>query len=163
VRRRSAARFDRLQAGFLLLDTEMALFREWYDNSGSATHRGTAQAGGASTVTLASGASATDDTYNNSTVTITGGTGIGQTRTITDYVGSSRVATVDSAWTTTPDSTSTYDVSGGAAGGAGWFDVEIASGDGGRTTVEARFTEPWDARMESGMKWNVGAVFDVRA
>ena len=35
-------------------------------------------------------------------VNITGGTGSGQVRIIEDYVGSTKVATVDSAWTTAP-------------------------------------------------------------
>lgn len=71
----------------------------------------TAQAGGASTITLDTGASATDDIYNGSTIEITGGTGSGQTRVIDDYVGTTKVATVDSAWDTQPDNTSTFTVS----------------------------------------------------
>lgn len=71
---------------------------------------GTAQAGGASTITLRSGASATDDIYNNAFVTILSGTGSGQTRIISDYVGATKVATVDSAWDTQPDATSIYAV-----------------------------------------------------
>jgi hypothetical protein len=71
---------------------------------------GTAQAGAASTITLAAGASATDDEYNNLYILITGGTGSGQTRLITDYVGSTKIATVDSAWDAQPDATSTYSI-----------------------------------------------------
>jgi hypothetical protein len=41
-------------------------------------------------------------------IEITGGTGSGQVRTITDYDGATFVATVDSPWTTVPDNTSTY-------------------------------------------------------
>ena len=70
---------------------------------------GTAQAGAATTITLASGASATNDTYNTMSVYITSGTGSGQLRTITDYVGSTKVATV-ATWTTTPNATSVYHV-----------------------------------------------------
>lgn len=73
---------------------------------------GTAQAGGSTTVTLRSGAVATDDYYNGAIVTIYGGTGEGQSRKITDYVGSTKVATVDSAWAVNPDSSSTYFVIG---------------------------------------------------
>lgn len=70
---------------------------------------GTAQSGSTSnTIKLAAAASATDDAYNGMYVTITGGTGSGQVRYITDYVGSTKVATVNSNWTTTPDATSTY-------------------------------------------------------
>ena len=55
---------------------------------------GTAQAGGTNTITLDSGASSTDDLYIGSSIRTTGGTGSGQTRYISDYVGSSKVATV---------------------------------------------------------------------
>lgn len=74
------------------------------------TDEGVAQAAAASTITLAATASVTDDTYNGQTVFIRSGTGAGQARIITDYVGSTRVATVDSAWATTPDTTSAYQV-----------------------------------------------------
>ena len=73
---------------------------------------GTAQAGGSTTITLRSGAVATNDYYNGAVVNIYGGTGEGQSRRITGYVGSTRVATVASAWVTNPDSSSTYFVIG---------------------------------------------------
>lgn len=69
---------------------------------------GTAQAGAATTITLAAGASAVDDFYNNHVITLTSGTGADQSKTITDYVGATKVATVDSAWATNPDATTTY-------------------------------------------------------
>lgn len=70
----------------------------------------TAQAGGASTITLDTGASTADDFYNTDFVTLTAGTGAGQTRTISDYVGSTKVATVSVAWSTQPDSTSVFEI-----------------------------------------------------
>ena len=73
---------------------------------------GTAQAGASGTITLRSGASSTNSYYNGAVVKINGGTGAGQTRKITGYVGSTRVATVDSNWVTAPDNTSTYIVLG---------------------------------------------------
>lgn len=73
---------------------------------------GTAQAGASGSITLASGASSTDDYYNDAVVVITGGAGAGQARQITDYTGSTRVATVDANWVTNPDNTSTYAVIG---------------------------------------------------
>ena len=76
----------------------------------SNTNTGTAQAGASTTITLATTASATDDLYNAQTVYISSGTGSGQLRTISDYVGSTKVVTVSSAWTTTPDGTSVYEV-----------------------------------------------------
>ena len=74
------------------------------------TNTGTALAGSTSTtIKLAATASATDDIYNSMTVYISSGTGSGQIKVITDYVGSTKAATV-SAWTTTPDTTSVYEV-----------------------------------------------------
>lgn len=72
--------------------------------------RGTAQAGAATTITLASTASAVDDYYNNKYIFLASGACAGQVRKITDYVGSTKVATVG-AWTDyTPDTTSVYEV-----------------------------------------------------
>lgn len=74
---------------------------------------GTATTGAASSITLAAGA--TDDMYVGATITITGGTGSGQSRVVTNYAASSKVATVHKAWVTTPDATSTYSISANAA------------------------------------------------
>lgn len=79
-------------------------------NDSFTSQSGTAQAGAASTITLAAGASATDNLYNGQFVKINSGTGAGQARVITGYVGSTKVATVDRAWATNPDSTSVYTV-----------------------------------------------------
>src|SRR5688572_7204722 len=57
-------------------------------------HTGTAQAGAASTVTLDALASAVDSYYRYMMIQIVGGTGAGQVRIITAYVGSTKVATV---------------------------------------------------------------------
>ena len=73
-------------------------------------HTGTAAAGAASSITLAAGASAANDAYKNMTVRLTGGTGSGQERRITAYNGATKVATVETAWTTIPDATSNYSV-----------------------------------------------------
>ena len=67
-----------------------------------------AQAGAATTITLDTNATATDNLYNGNIVAIIAGTGVGQNRVITGYVGSTRVAAVDSAWITTPDTTSVF-------------------------------------------------------
>lgn len=69
---------------------------------------GTAQGGGSTTITLDSGASSSNSYYNDTLVLITGGTGAGQARGITNYVGSTKVATVTSAWITNPDNTSVF-------------------------------------------------------
>jgi hypothetical protein len=70
--------------------------------------QGTAQAGAANTITLDAGASATNDLYNDQVIRITGGTGAGQINLVTDYVGSTKVATVLKAWATNPDNTSVF-------------------------------------------------------
>ncbi len=71
---------------------------------------GTAQAGAASTITLAAGASAVDDAYKGMVINTTGGTGSGQTAMISAYVGSTKVATVIPAWSVQPDSSTTYSI-----------------------------------------------------
>jgi hypothetical protein len=72
---------------------------------------GFAQAGGESTITLASSASTVDNAYLNGKVRIFSGKGLNQAlRTITNYVGATRVATVAPAWGVVPDATSAYAV-----------------------------------------------------
>ncbi len=68
----------------------------------------TAQAGAAGTITLDASASATNDLYNDCLILTTGGTGASQVRRITDYVGSTKVASVTPNWITTPDATTTF-------------------------------------------------------
>ncbi len=63
------------------------------------------------TVTLTAGASAVNSTYNNYAIYIASGTGAGQIRTISGYVGATRIATLSANWTTNPDATSVYLVS----------------------------------------------------
>ncbi len=73
---------------------------------------GTAQAGSVSTITLASGENANDNFYDHTFVTIDGGSGVGQVRTIESYNGTTKVATVTSGdnWVVAPDNTSTYSI-----------------------------------------------------
>ncbi len=55
----------------------------------------TAQSGPSSTsITLDASASAVDDLYNGMVISITAGTGAGQSRQIVDYVGATKVATI---------------------------------------------------------------------
>lgn len=70
----------------------------------------TAQAGGATSITLDASASATTDFYKHCLIYLTGGTGAGQFRLCTAYNGTTKVATVTPAWTTNPDVTSTFAV-----------------------------------------------------
>jgi hypothetical protein len=69
----------------------------------------TAQAGAAGTITLNGvTASTIDDFYNNALIVITGATGAGQARTISDYVGATKVASVEPDWVTNPAASSEY-------------------------------------------------------
>lgn len=85
----------------------------WFVSDIQAGRVGTAQAGASATITLDSGASATDGNYNGFDIFLFAGTGggirgVGQRATITGYVGSTKVATVDHTWATTPDNTTQF-------------------------------------------------------
>ena len=67
-----------------------------------------AAGGSTNTIILASSADPEDDIFNGTTIDLVAGTGINQRRKITDYVGATRTGTVDSNWTTIPDTTSKY-------------------------------------------------------
>ncbi len=67
----------------------------------------TAQTATPTTITLDSGASASNNFYNNCLIMIISGTGAGQARFITGYVGATKVATVGT-WVTNPNSTSGF-------------------------------------------------------
>lgn len=78
---------------------------------------GTATAGTSSTIKLPVAACRCDGYYIGCIIKTTGGTGGGgtggannQARMITGYVGSTRVATIEPAWETTPDATTTVEV-----------------------------------------------------
>lgn len=87
---------------------------------------GIAEAGAAGSITLDADAapSSSDDAYNGALVTIISGTGAGQTRRVTDYVGSTRVASTAPAWTTNPSTDSYYVITADAP-----VDVLAISGD----------------------------------
>jgi hypothetical protein len=73
---------------------------------------GSAQAGAAGSITLAAGASATDDIYNGMVISITSGTGNGHVGVITDYDGTTKVATVQASTATfVPGASSAYSIS----------------------------------------------------
>lgn len=84
----------------------------------------TAQAGSTSTtIKLAATDTYATGTLVNRKITITGGTGKGQSRYVTANDGGTLLATVDTAWVVTPDTTSTYSLgetaaTSSAAGGA---------------------------------------------
>lgn len=79
------------------------------NGSGYLATNGTfAAIGNSTSVTIASHSSGTDDVYNNSVLYIKSGLGSGQLRRIVNYIGSTKVLTVNGAFTTTPNTSSTY-------------------------------------------------------
>ena len=74
----------------------------------SGTKTGTAQAGAASTITLAAADANTAGDVEGKEIVITGGTGPNQVRQVIDYDATTKIATVDQAWATNPASGSTY-------------------------------------------------------
>lgn len=84
---------------------------EYFGSFSPAVQTGTAQAGSSNSITLAASNSTSLATgyFNETYVRITGGAGVlNEVRQITAYNPSTRVATVDTNWTTAPDSTTTY-------------------------------------------------------
>jgi hypothetical protein len=76
---------------------------------------GSATAGAAGSITLAAGASAVDGFYNGMVISITSGTGSGSSGIITNYVGSTKVATVQASTTSfTPAASSGYSIAANA-------------------------------------------------
>jgi len=77
----------------------------------AAAYTGTAQAGGSTTtIKLAAAASAVNEFYNGMPISITAGTGNGQSGFIVDYDGTTKIATVISASWIAPDATSAYSI-----------------------------------------------------
>ncbi len=78
------------------------------DAGNTHVNEGLAQGGGASTITLNTLASGDDDAYNNQVVFLSAGVGADQAKVIIDYDQATKIATVDSLWTTQPTSGTIY-------------------------------------------------------
>lgn len=135
---------------------------------GFSTETGTAQAGGATTITLASGENTNDDFYNGLFIEITSGTGNGQVNFITDYVGSTKVATVQNTWTTNPASDSAYSISGFKSLAVGQYFqdgtnfgrarvVKVNSNTEAEATVEIPF---FDSNTLAQGDWSLDAYYE---
>ena len=70
----------------------------------------TAQAGAASSITLAVGASTVDDAYQYLQIRTLTGTGAGQTAYCKSYIGTTKVLEIFGTWDTNPDATTTYSI-----------------------------------------------------
>ncbi len=66
--------------------------------------------GSGTSIQLAAAASAVDDYYNDCTIDIVAGAGLGQSRTVVDYDGGTQTATLSSALETVLDASSRYTI-----------------------------------------------------
>lgn len=117
-------------ASVLLADGAITNAKLGADTGLKPIHTGTAQAGSSTTITLDSGASATNNTYKGLTIRVFG-PGPDQTRIIVGYVGSTKVATVDRSFTSPqPDNTSIFAILPN-----GPVDVEVFGGLAGTFNI----------------------------
>lgn len=100
-------------------------------------HEGTAQAGGATTITLAAGASATNDIYHDGYISILAGTGLGQIRAIIAYDGGTKIATVSKSWAINPASGSEYVIAGSSSVDLHTIQDDTSSVDNLKTACDA--------------------------
>ena len=114
---------------------------------------GTAQAGGASTITLDAGASATDNFYRYQQIVIRSGTGANQAAIIASYVGSTKVATITGTWATNPDVTSVFTVIP-----EGKIAATVASADLGTVTLALAQTFNMTGNITGNLSGSVGSV-----
>lgn len=91
-------------------------------------HSGTAQAGTANTITLDTGASATDNIYRGDRIVIIGGTGVQEHGICISYNGTTKVATMSENWVITPDATSEFEVVPADVDVETWQHVIVSSG-----------------------------------
>jgi len=102
-------------------------------------HSGTAQAGTSTTITLDAGASSIDNIYNGDRCIIVEGTGAQEHGIISDYDGTTKVATLSKAWVVTPDNTSEFVLVPADADVETWNSFSVTSnGDWGlmQTTLD---------------------------
>lgn len=72
------------------------------------SRRGTATAGAATTITLAASDSGTSSDTQGKWIVITSGTGANQALQCKTFNSGTKIATLETSWTTTPDNTSVY-------------------------------------------------------
>ena len=91
------------------------------------TGHGIAQAGAVGSITLAADASAVDNFYTDHKIHIVTGTGAEEVRLITDYNGTTKVASVTPNWVITPDATSVYHTGIGSRSNVALIDNVVAT------------------------------------
>ena len=116
---------------------------------------GTAGAGDATTLTCAAAPPPVpvDDYYNGVTMFLRGGTGVGESAEITDYVGSTRVCTVN--FTTSPSTDSVYATESELPAG---HNEIVAMGAAIRALM---FDVAQETKLEQFKKWYTKLEFDL--
>ena len=89
-------------------DANTYVYKAFVNDLQNATLTANALGGAASTITLPGTYSTTSNAYLGVDISITAGPAAGDFRTITSYNGSTRVATVNSPWSTTPNTSSVF-------------------------------------------------------
>jgi len=112
-----------------------------------------AQGGTTTTITLNGNASSINDFYNGCVIIIIDGTGIGQARIVTAYVGSTRIADICIDWVTAPDNSSKYVL----RGHGGTVIHEFLNG----VITKAAFSSAMEARLAELDAVNLPADIDA--
>ena len=94
-------------------DANSYIYKAYVYGMSNATKTANATGGGASTITLPGTYSTYSNAYYGVSISITDGPSSGDYRTITSYNGTTRVATVDRPWTTTPTTASVFSLNFG--------------------------------------------------
>jgi energy-coupling factor transporter ATP-binding protein EcfA2 len=122
---------------------------------------GVAAAGAAATITLDATASADNNTYKSSFIMITGGTGAGQSRLITAYNGTSKVANVVPNWITNPALGSIYQIVPSGYVDVGQWLGEVVTGDGDWAALKAETAAILADTNELQGDWANGGRLDL--
>lgn len=102
--------------------------------------------------TLDAGASGTDDAFNTYFITITSGTGMGQTRQIIDYDGTLKRAFVERQFSPAPDATSGYAITIIASKKQGAFQIGYMNGAAAHLDGRAQMIGFWNGVLGSSQK-----------
>lgn len=105
-----------------------------------------AQTATSNTITLAADASTYDNCYKGWDIEILAGTGAGQIRTVSNYSGITKIATLSQAWSVIPDATSMYGRIVNCSQNAGGWPV-LAAGTPPDDTDHDGMPDEWETAM----------------
>lgn len=136
------------------------IFKYAYDSAEGLTEvvaeSGTADGGSAAGTLVDAapdGGAWSDDDFNDNLIEITGGTGVGQRRYITDTTDAGDVLAIAPNWDVTPDNTSTYVI---------YASVHVGSGAAGRPVYAiSKWVVPMGAAVNARRLKTIGATVDA--